>query len=536
MIEKLNKYSTLLLLAILILSMYEAFRVPRLVDDAFISFRYAENLINGNGLIWNLGDAPVEGYSNFLWTVLIAIAMKIGVHPEQAVFFLSFPIHLLALLLIWKVARLTLKNDLGAIFVLAAAGLNHSLYGFATSGLETSLQLLTFMAVWYLLITGMQSGWTIRRTILLSLLLALSIFNRPDSGLLIAFAGWIWFATIRERSPHHLPALIFPFALLVAPWLVWKFAFYGSLLPNSFHAKVRGVSGVGYGLYYVYLFIMHYMLAPYLLIIAANFLRIRRDSPAIGYMIIFTAAWFVYVILSGGDFMEFRFFVPVLPLLLIAIVASLGAAFTNRATRIALCLVFLLATINNARDIENVFFAKGVEKLESLTGHIYAHGENWIAIGKQLHKLFDGTDVSICAGAAGAIPYYSKLYTVDFLGLNDKDIPPIAEHFSEVAGHRIIAPLDYIHERGVNLIVQPIRLMFPNDQFEHFARQARWTDAYGFFFDLDKPVDGQLLREITLLGIPLEHGYTLVVWYLNPHPKVDEIIRTYGLRTIILRR
>ena len=47
-------------------------------DDAFISFRYAKNLADGVGLVWNVGER-VEGYTNFLWTVLMAPSFKIGV-------------------------------------------------------------------------------------------------------------------------------------------------------------------------------------------------------------------------------------------------------------------------------------------------------------------------------------------------------------------------------------------------------------------------------------------------------------------------
>jgi len=43
-------------------------------DDAFISFRYADNFVQGNGLVWNPGE-KVEGYTNFLWTILISIPL-----------------------------------------------------------------------------------------------------------------------------------------------------------------------------------------------------------------------------------------------------------------------------------------------------------------------------------------------------------------------------------------------------------------------------------------------------------------------------
>ncbi len=43
------------------------------IDDAFISFNYGVHLANGFGLVWNIGQSPVEGYTNFLWVLIIAI-------------------------------------------------------------------------------------------------------------------------------------------------------------------------------------------------------------------------------------------------------------------------------------------------------------------------------------------------------------------------------------------------------------------------------------------------------------------------------
>jgi len=50
-------------------------------DDAFISFVYSRNLAEHGQLVFNLGER-VEGYTNFLWTVLLAALLKLGVAPE----------------------------------------------------------------------------------------------------------------------------------------------------------------------------------------------------------------------------------------------------------------------------------------------------------------------------------------------------------------------------------------------------------------------------------------------------------------------
>lgn len=65
-----------LLLGLLTLAWWNRF----IQDDAFISFRYAEHLATGQGLVWFPGDR-IEGYTNFLWTLLMAIPMLLGWEP-----------------------------------------------------------------------------------------------------------------------------------------------------------------------------------------------------------------------------------------------------------------------------------------------------------------------------------------------------------------------------------------------------------------------------------------------------------------------
>src|SRR4051812_27890475 len=58
-----------------------------LFDDAMISMRFARNLASGHGLRWNAGATPVEGYSNFLWTLWMAVPHALGVAQAKASLF-----------------------------------------------------------------------------------------------------------------------------------------------------------------------------------------------------------------------------------------------------------------------------------------------------------------------------------------------------------------------------------------------------------------------------------------------------------------
>ena len=67
-----RRKATLLLCSIEILFVAHAWYLRCVAEDAFITFRFAENLALGHGFVWNIGEPPVEGFTNFLWVVLCA--------------------------------------------------------------------------------------------------------------------------------------------------------------------------------------------------------------------------------------------------------------------------------------------------------------------------------------------------------------------------------------------------------------------------------------------------------------------------------
>src|SRR5260221_12752681 len=63
---------------ILILFVLHAAYLWTIHEDAFIGFRYVRHLVAGHGLVWNIGEPPVEGYTNFLWLMLLAGFTRLG--------------------------------------------------------------------------------------------------------------------------------------------------------------------------------------------------------------------------------------------------------------------------------------------------------------------------------------------------------------------------------------------------------------------------------------------------------------------------
>lgn len=491
------------------------------VDDAFISYRYAANFARGWGFAWNLGER-IEGFSNFLWTLLLGVGAEAGVAPERLSIILSSPFHFAALYLTYRISRQVGLGEMTSLLVLLLVGTTRSVYGFATSGLETSLQLTEHLALASILLEAQSLGWTRRRAFSASAVMALLILTRPDGVIPSAVAVYFFrkeFPTVNRstRLQFALPVLIV--GIIFA---IWKLSYFGDLFPNSFHAKVRGWDRFGYGLFYLHVFGLILLLYP--LAILAWFGH--RQKPDRGYALIgtFTLTWLLYVVWAGGDFMEFRFLVPVTPFIFIWIiggVGKLGAAWVSRAALAGLGVGVIQSNFALNASVNGY----GMESLSHLREHIQNPDENWTQVGKRLREEFGGSSLKIGVGAAGAIPYFADLPTLDFLGLNDRNIPREGAYFTRVPGHQVIGSLDYVLRQGVNLIVEPNNHMLSMQEFADWSRNPRWQrDMTEFYLDVDQPVGGQSYDRAVLVAMPVDRSYVLLLWYLQPHPAMEEAI------------
>jgi arabinofuranosyltransferase len=160
-----------------------------------------------------------------------------------------------------------------------------------------------------------------------------------------------------------------------------------------------------------------------------------------------------YLLYVGADFMEFRFLVPILP---IAAVLTTGAvAHLPHRRQLAAVAVLLIGSA-----AKWVFFPGllGIESARGLKGHVTAEG-GWLEMGEVLRDAWPQGEhggPTIAATPAGAIPYASRLRTIDMLGLTDVDANDEANRWELTklkAGHEHIATVDYLESRHVDLIV-----------------------------------------------------------------------------------
>ena len=498
-------------------------------DDAFISFRYADNFVHGKGLVWNEGER-VEGYTNFLWTILISLPLFLNLDPVKSSFVPGLCLFALSLYFTYRLAAGLLHSKHLALLTVLFLGTNHSFSSYATGGMETQLQTCLFVACMFWLFDSAAKGaWSGIRLCLLSMLLALAVLTRLDSALLLAVVLPVTLFHIRQReertAQNSLPALYFlgPLVVLVGIWLIWKILFYGAVLPNTFYVRVTSLNSLKRGMVYVYLFFHSYWLVlfPFLFLILGKRL-LRKNNRAWLVVSILIVLWLLYVIAVGGDFMEFRFIVPVLPFIFIQIVWLIFVYVRRIKLQIVLVLLVLAGSLHHALTFTNPSLRYyDIESTKGLYDLLTQDRTDWIRIGKVLGESFNyDSNVSIATTASGAIPYYSRLTTIDILGLNDRWVARHGEIVASKPGHQRRATLAYLIERKVNLLIGHPQ-MVPIDS----SAAQPWSDYY-FYVRITR--HESLPANSRIIEIPINSRYKLRVLYLVQDPLIDDTIKRKG--------
>ena len=526
--------------ALLVLAVAWAWHNRFFQDDAYISLVYARNWVEGLGLVFNPG-MRVEGYTNFLWTMLMAVPLRLGWDPIGFSYGVGLCCFAVTLALVFRLARRVSGRAETGLFAVALLGTNYTFSAFVTGGLETQLQTALVTAVLTQTFAGRaREDWTPAIYAWWSVGAALAVLTRLDSLVILAVPGLLVLAAAwRRRRVASLVALVGTFALIVGPWLVWKWRYYGALVPNTFHAKVSGLPVLRGACYVALFFLVYLLFIPLWFDLRALWQawRTRADAGGTDCPLSWPpflqahgplGLWLLYVVTVGGDFMEFRFLVPALPLMMALFAVALGAT----RLRYGVLAALVVATCLHACTFDGSPWKRGLASVPELQS--YVTGErSWGRIGAMLNREFQGTpDFRIAVTPAGALPYYARLSVLDMLGLNE---PYVARHgapLSARAGHRRIATIAYMRAQGVNLvIVQPTLVRRDARPAGYGARDANLRAMFVFCAIPDPEA---LPAGVRMLEIPFGSDDVLLAIYLTPHPAVDAKIAAQGWRLVPL--
>jgi arabinofuranosyltransferase len=530
----LNRYQWPVFCGVVVLAVFLAWLRRFVCDDAFISFNYARSLIEGNGLTW-FGNR-VEGYSNFLWVLWSALGIRLGIEPVLWSWLSGIACFVVTLYATWRIGLKLFSEPAPALLGVLFLCTNYTVSSFATSGLETMLQ-TALLSLGVLSLVRIAEDERLRHLLSLSVVSGLAVLTRMDSFLPVAVIGtWAVFRLVRQRAGvWQYAALVLPGLCLVLPWLVWKQLYYGSILPNSLLVKV-GLEPAAFrvGLDYLVRFFNWYLIWPVLVLgIAALVWRRRRVVPGLWLLVTMTLVWYGYVVLVGGDFIEFRFLVPVTPalFLLTAFLVWYGLGSVLKRNRLALpalsLAILFAASVVHAHRFRHTTQDLTMDSVSTLAGFYDINpGHDWCCIGRKLGSDLKGTGAVLALGAVGSIPFYSRLQTVDMLGLNERGagrLFPARAYVRPRPGHRLRAGLDYLRQRGVNFVIAnptPIRLGALN-QPGNVAQLACWV--MGCVDLTAETVDGP-----RLVVMPFSDHAGLLMWCLSSTPRIDSAIARNG--------
>jgi arabinofuranosyltransferase len=449
------------------------------IDDAFITFRYVRQFVAGNGLVYNIGER-VEGYSNFLWVMLLALPHALGAELITTARVLSTALSIGSLLLTYHLAR-SAPYPILAPIMLAAAG---PFGAWTMGGLETSLFAFLLTASVAVFIHEEERG----RGALSGVLFGLLALARPEGviffALAVAFRAWrllsgSWTGLARLERRDWLR--VAGFVGLFLPHFLWRLSYYGYPLPNTVYAKSMGLHPRAFieGVYYLFDGLTA-LGGPLLLLLPAGILLFQSQELRYRFISACCGAYLLFSVVGGGDWMPMhRFWVHILPLLIVLVHAGLMKLAALIAPRWAWLTRTGFALAQTAFLYFGVLHAVFVVGI----GRVYAplpYNPLLVAYVRQHWQPGDVIAVSDAGEIAYALPLEARV--VDMFGLADAHIAHLTPQFpSGLLGHGDVFgkwDVDYVLAQNPRFVQVHILGQKENGEFiaQHTAERLLVND------------------------------------------------------------
>ena len=398
---------------------HQARSAPLPADDAAMLMRYSQNFAQGNGIVWNPGEQPVDGATDFLFMLLVGLGMKAGLGALAAVFWLNFSAHLATVLLVYTSVRLFTPHSrlvglLSALPLVMGPAPAYIAAAFGTPFFAFSAALSWVLALAVIHKPSAGRAWAFA---LASLGMGLT---RPEGVILAGlFVASIWVQLGWQRARRVLVIFAGVFAVLGGAYFLWHWAYFGYPLPNPFYKKGGGMfypRSLRASLGYVFTLGL-----PFMALAAAGFWHNRRRQQRAfwGLALVvggFTCAW---VLLSDEMNFLMRFQYPLLPVILI----SWSGFFTGSLT-LGVWWGWLRRNLANPLKVAGAFALAVIlaefflQAYLPLTRYTHDSCEPRYQMAQTLQR-YQGKGYTIAATEAGLLPFYSGWRALDTWGLND---------------------------------------------------------------------------------------------------------------------
>lgn len=419
-----SKYIILSLTIIFILFLGILMRTI-IIDDAYISLRYADNLLSGEGLVFNIGE-KIEGITNIGWILFLI--------PFIPLFGSVLTVKIVGLILVFVTVFLLYRTSsifeenypvmIPAIVILMTSTQLEFIL-FSLAGMETALMSCLLCIIIWMIQKNKSMIWIACICSYLFLVHPEAILIYPLARFFLIFSEKIWKRIIKADLVY--------FTLIIS-YSIARFIYYGSFLPNTFHAKESSLktilinlykTGIGSNTNIPTIFISLGILIILILGIT-SIIRINKQTAAfLGATILVGYGFSLYAPLDWTGLA--RYFAPYLPLVILVLwhgvsylVKSLERTFLwikkfKRVFILGLALAMILPSI------ARIAYHLHPENLEQYPGFIIS-SRNLVKPVKWIKKNTPQDSIIACR-RIGTLSFYSKRYIFDHLfGLTDREI------------------------------------------------------------------------------------------------------------------
>jgi tetratricopeptide (TPR) repeat protein len=449
---------------VIILFLVKILNIRFIQDDAYTTFRYVKNFIEGNGLVFNVGER-VEGYTNFLWVMILSIPMylsrifSMNLEIETIAQIFSILLCVIVILETYYLSRLMKSNrdNHMSIFLGLLNETSNFLPPFlmvvsipflywGVSAMETSLFVALTLLSLILYLKNISSKQPGKIFVMVSVLNSLT---RPEGMIFfilimghqiltnyLAVNEHNLFAKLRKTFNSKILKELVYYSIPVAIYICFRLLYYGYPFPNTFYAKTDfSFKFLIRGWIYFWEFARPFLAYGLFLFLPLAMWKEKGTRIKFSTLYGIFICWIVIVIILGGDVLPInRFFLPILPMIYVLIAKSLICivdivfAKNKRVNSFGKIIVYAFVIIwgiyNYNVQYDNMMTKRAYESGLVKKMKIYA---SWVN-----HQIeLNNRGMSVAMSTIGAFSYYSNARVIDLVGLTDEYV---AHYPKEVKG------------------------------------------------------------------------------------------------------